>query len=360
MSFEKGTRVRLSGLVNKSELNGTVHVVLKKIENKDRWAVTGGKMGMGIMSIATRNLTRMRDGTNPIDWSLANDGTTIKELVLFKQLLGNFDECHEFVDTLRRALMKDMYKFAHKPQFTREEVCARLLYNSGVHCVYFFEFDAIAHHFVLETFQGRARLFQSFVKSYNTDDFGGHYTFGYTSKEWLQNNVNGKPWKTAHKKYGGGRVLDYHTLCELVNLLFRLQDESQKIIDSMMTQLPKSVATALLRATTGSKCPVSTWAKFFADNISTVSISSNAFGDKVFSNTSCPSSIAQLSFNFPRELVAQFREDFFTLTGHHVQATQYLMMLHYFRWRDLYEYETSDHPRKALGWAFSASTISKN
>ena len=114
------------------------------------------------MSIATKNLTIVK---SPIDWTIYDDGTTICELIKNTPLLRNIDPCHTFEETLRTTLVRgyDMRTLPFSP-----EIVTDMKYNTSQHSVFFFAFDVIAHHFVIETFQGQARLYQSYIKSTRT------------------------------------------------------------------------------------------------------------------------------------------------------------------------------------------------
>ena len=101
-----------------------------------------------------------------------------------------------------------------------------MISNTATHCVYFCQFDQIAHHLVLETYAGRARLFQSYILTEMTTECGMLEKIGYTALEW----ANGRPnpdWSRemldAYRKWGGGREMSHDKFCELLELLFLLQ-----------------------------------------------------------------------------------------------------------------------------------------
>jgi hypothetical protein len=66
---------------------------------------------------------------------------------------------------------------------------------------------------------------------------------GFFAAEWAQEVPPEPPatWAAAHAKYGGGRELNYAELKDLMDLIFRLQEQSESIVAAMLPQVPSQI-----------------------------------------------------------------------------------------------------------------------
>jgi hypothetical protein len=177
-----------------------------------------------------------------IDWTFVDGGlvASFRDIITLTQL-GNEDSCHLFINKIFNNFHKMINREGEKRNKIPliDEYKPTFQYNVAKHCIYYFDFDPLSHHSLLETYQGKARLFQCYVKQdeflvwipdYSNIDDEGIPEFiqflGYSAKVW----ANPHPpqyypqcFLDAHAKYGGGKELSYSVYQEYINNIFELQ-----------------------------------------------------------------------------------------------------------------------------------------
>jgi hypothetical protein len=367
--FTKGQRVRIKGIKSKPFLNGKICVVINKIKNKDRYKLTGFERDItGFikpLSIATKNLTIVTN--SPIDWTIYDDGSTICDVIRKNPTLRNIDECHIFEETLRQVLVKG-YEMPCLP--FSAAIVKDMKYNTSTHSVFFCAFDVIGHHFVVETFQGQARLYQSYIKSVRTMNHDNKFVeqLGFTAGEWLQ--PKGLPkdtkWGIAHRKYGGGHFMNYETLHEFCDMLLRIQEEAGKIIAAMIPQLPANLLkkqeiweSKSIKEQTKMLPPINTWANYLKENMPFLSNMYLPESEVLFTNEHCPEHVEGCKIDLPYTLTSQFKTDYYALTGHRASSPNFITMICLHKCIGM-QVLRDDGTKISLGWTTRATMIPKN
>jgi len=242
--------------------------------------------------------------------------------------------------------------------------------NAGIrHSIYFLALDQISHHCVLEVYEGKARLYQSYIKDVRTVDDGGALGVqgvqtGYTAGEWASPSPP-RDWPdattAAHARWGGGKELTFGELEELLDLMFRLQDVTTEIALEVQRQVPggrdESTADLLKPISAQSDLEsiyrIQDWtvealARPDASNMVLID-----GGGVMVRSTAVYTGAEPYSILIPAELEVPYRELMLSLTGQSPGSTEYLRALNYIRWR------TSTDPQpgqegSAIGWAMTA------
>ena len=367
--FTKGLRVRIKGIKSKPFLNGKICVVIKKIKNEDRYKLTGFERditgSIKTLSIATKNLTIVTN--SPIDWTICDDGSTICDVIRKNPTLRNIDECHIFEETLRQGLVQG---YEMPCRSFSAAIVKDMKYNTSVHAVFFIAFDVIAHHFVVETFQGQARLYQSYIKSVRKINHDNKFVeqLGFTAGEWLQPKRLPKDtkWGIAHRKYGGGRFMNYETLHEFCDMLLRIQEEAGKIIAAMIPQLPANLLkkqeiweSKSIKEKTKMLPPIHTWANYLKVNMPFISNMYLSESEVFFTNEHCPEHVEGCKIDLPYTLTSQFKTDYYALTGHRASSPNYITMICLYKCIGT-QVLRDDGTKISLGWTTRATMIPKN
>lgn len=100
------------------------------------------------------------------DWSFNDSRTLTLSCIINSAPFRNIDVCHEFVGKFQEYFVETLAGGKQFPSlpFCNEAVPV-ILQKNNAHCVYFFNFDIIGHCFVLDTCQGRGKVYQSFVNA---------------------------------------------------------------------------------------------------------------------------------------------------------------------------------------------------
>ncbi len=268
--LEVGRRVRIAGLKSRPDLNGTIAVVLKPENEEEAEALRqSGRIkvtGMPkTMSIQLANLTPIDERSERTDWTCRDfvDRKKSKvtsmaiEDIIQNSNLRDCSKCDEFVDTLCDILANGTSIPRHR--FYEHVSKEGILNHTAKHCIYFCYFDQIGHRLVFETKDGKARLFQSFIKASITmsalqanrhsmaSEGPCQVNCGFTASEWA--SPRGSPgWMpsvaAAHRKWGGSRELSRGQLDELLTLLWSQQAAISEVASALQGDLPPDLLRA--------------------------------------------------------------------------------------------------------------------
>lgn len=224
-------------LQSKPELNGQLGVVStpksfkekEDLKSKGRILVLVNSLSL---SLKETNLTVI-DCDSKLDWSVSDtyEGPIDMLHIVSKSKIGELDVCNKFVESIQDYLKGNNKKIRFpKIHFQNENQSIEhmILSSLDMHAIHFFALNGIGHHLFLETYQGRARLYQSYVK----DPFRRAIKIGFSGNEWVSKEplpIWPNDLKAAHLKWGGGKELNMSELKELIDLLFDIQAHAEKI-----------------------------------------------------------------------------------------------------------------------------------
>jgi hypothetical protein len=114
------------------------------------------------ISVKVVNCELLLDSEHP-DWTFLDISPTESvclQQVVLRSSMGEISACDEFVRKTRE------YQSSGEMSLHRinQQLLDTILRNTAPHCTYYMYLDHIGHHLLLETHQGRARVFQSYVK----------------------------------------------------------------------------------------------------------------------------------------------------------------------------------------------------
>lgn len=362
-----GVRVRLKGLASRPKLNGSVAVVLspsseKEAENlssQGRIKVTGFPVAL---SVKRNNVVPMFH--NRVDWTFSDTRPPLSILDIVQGHLSDIDRCNDLEDAVYDAISQGAPK---APRVWLPHAVSAILNNCSPHCVYFLALDQIGHHFILETHQGLARMYQSYVKDRITlgeTDIVIKVT-GYTAGEWVAKKLNAACPKmaAAHQRLGGGKVLDYSSLREIVDLLVELQECASQIAEAMVVTAPKDLQAAQAKfeksfaagTQANAKSPVALWSeKLIRTPWAAGLISNEIAGDTIIDN---PSATEPFHFVIQPALAQKFHRLHAQLTGQEVSAGVYLKILNFYKCERLKEIHEATGMLSAVGWSVIPAQI---
>jgi len=378
--FPTGIRVRIHGLQSRYDLNGTIAVVLapdndeeaKDLQERGRIKVTGFPQTLSLKPTNLRALREDDPRDAAIDWTFCDSPPMgIKELLTSTEV-GS----HDRGDTLNDAILiairsgpgnpEDVEQLLNMPRrqisLPDHEMVSGFL-NHHLHCVYFFRCDAISLYFTAETYCGKARVWQSFVKCAPG--------VGYTAKDWCRTAPKAS-WsdtlRAAHAHHGGGRELSRAEFEHaILQPLFDLQTYSDAVTESLKMQLPQTLLTqhaawvknfeaALARRAHGEdmgQSPLMAFTQRYINLIGcltvykvpgeTITIATNDMANAM--------GVPDLSLSVPWSLAQPFLDTYALLIGCEPPSFVYMFMLHYADWRLL------GRGGMRCGWAYSAATI---
>jgi hypothetical protein len=280
---------------------------------------------------------------------------SIRELVVKPGPYANIHLCDELSKAVYYSLSSGK-KFKSPLQWFCKDLAELIANNCNAHCVYMLELDQVAHHFVLETHHGKARLFQSSIKTRITSILGAKHV-GYSAGEW----ASAEPvdsWdpvlKVAHRRWGGGRQLEHKSLQSLLDLLLSLQKASSDVAEILFSQCPKWLQDAELKGDydASGHTPVMKWSRELMENASWTSVSSLPDGRVVVSSN--PHSAIEFSMVIPADLAIVYQQLYSALTG---QAPMYAPCLHYRGCETRRGVDPESGIQNAVGWAVKCVTI---
>lgn len=408
----EGSVYVIKGLMSRPDLNGCVAIAMGSSgelstspERAPVYVINGSGPPLSL-SLKPSNLIPFPDalgarGGEAMAWSLraprpgrssSSALTTLTEIIAGQPSVGSLDDCTEFAS----ALLEAVRPASRSPRprmrlFTRDSI--RGILRSPGHAIYWFRFDAISHHFVVEVQDGFCRVFQSYVRALFTGDMRGPVTLGYTALAWA--TVTPDPqWALqqpalvdAHSRWGGGRVLPASELCALLMTYAELQDLSDKVVAEMLRQLPhdllaqdaattamnersKAAAQARFSAGAGGSSfieqelsSLDKWAQSFIRAPQTISfLETPEGGMRIFSNAAYAGP-SPISITISPHIISALSAKWFMLTGQAFAAHQCFAMLSYRAWRTcrIPFGDPRSPPRgrslvggssEAMGWAF--------
>jgi hypothetical protein len=169
-SLQIGDRVRLQNLVSRSDLNGTISVILSHNPSKGREDVAGFPK---TLSIKPENLVKVLETPDSMDWSMKDEPNPVSRGIMklgMKEisLMPKFriiKDCTEYVRGVREYLYENEIAAGVKfpSVLFNRELASQILNNTAPHAVNFLTFDAVAHHLIIETYGGVARIWQCSV-----------------------------------------------------------------------------------------------------------------------------------------------------------------------------------------------------
>jgi hypothetical protein len=342
----------------------------KKITESGRIKVTGYP---NTLALKPENLIILDDTKDEVDWTCSDtvddngDAVSLSLAdIVMRTRIGLIDRCDEFVATLNSYFLGPEAASMPRHKLTQDSEIIKVILNSPcMHCMYTFHLEQIGHSFILETYEGLGRLYQTAIK---TDGaliirHGQEVAIstGYSAIEWVSPK-SCEDWtdvmKTAHFKWGGGRRLTWNDLEHLFQLLFELQRSAEAIADSIYTQLPlplvdadeKWMADASSGNTPANLLPSMTWSQLVLANPRGISIVRAPEGVQVFSNDAYEHT--PYTFLIPSTLAEEFNVAYAKLVGEYPPPGVYLYTLHYKNWKTML---TPD--RSAIGWAISLASV---
>jgi len=363
-----GSRVRLVDLKGRPELNGTVSVVLSPSSKKEaetlscqgRIKVTGFPTAL---SVKECNLMPIFD--LQVDWTFV-DHPPLSILDIMKgPPLSTIDRCDDLENAVYNAVTQGAPK---PPRLWLPQVVHAILNNCSPHCVYFIALDQIGHHFILETHQGLARMFQSYVKDNITLGESNVVlnVTGYTAGEWVRKESNAA-WcpkmVAAHKRWGGGKILDYSSLCHLMDLVGQLQECTTQIAEAMVASAPEALQEAQAKYEEEIKgghqscgySPVVQWSAKLLETPWHAALSSNSgVGDVIFNN---PSAVEPFHFIIEPELSQKFHALHEQLTGQEISPPVYLKVLNCHRCERMKNIHEATGMLSSIGWTVIPAQI---
>jgi hypothetical protein len=366
-NISPGSRVRLKGLASRPDLNGAVAVVLspssdkeaEKLSSQGRIKVTGFPVAL---SVKRSNVVPIFD--DKVDWTFA-DKPPLSILDIVQGSLSDTDRC----DDLENAVYGAIAQGAPKPPYIwLPEVVPAILNNCSPHCVYFLALDQIGHHFILETHQGLARMYQSYIKDKMTlgdTDMVMNVT-GYTAGEWVAKKPNAAwcPKMVAcHQRWGRGRLLNHSSLRELMDLVGELQECAAQIAEAMVATAPKALQEAQAKyevsiaagQQTNAYSPIVQWSAKLLDTPWHAGLISNgSAGDTIVDN---PSATEPFHFFIKPALSQKFHRLHEKLTGQEVSAPVYLKVMNCHKCERMKGIHQATGKLSAIGWGVIAAQI---
>jgi hypothetical protein len=309
------------------------------------------------------------DSEHP-DWTVGDIFPTLSfclRQVVLRNPVGEINACDEFVRKMLEAQGGRDVPIAPIDQHILE----RIEMNTTMHCVYYLYLDHIGHHLILETFEGKARVFQSFVKYlFNMNEKVA--LGGYSAKEWTSTKPD-PCWSPilleAHRRWCGGRELSYGELVRFPGLLGDLQRAADAMEAHLLKQLPEDLIEAERKhwlkdgVKDGKTCecsPLQNWINHLIDNAQLVDSiyppdDPDFKGDsRVYSGRDYD---GQYAFNLPlpETLNSPFVAAYTAVAGTLPQGWVYIKLLVYTNWRNK-QYNVEGKMRSA-GWTVSLTAI---
>lgn len=354
--------VKISNIISRPELNGQLGIILTPQENEgvDEKLRCKVLVNECYISLKKSCLNPIEKGS--IDWSVGDDpkfGPLDILSMALKTKFGLMDVCHEYVDSIIQFLSQTGQNFVPKFQFNKDKE-TQIMGNLNIHAVYALHFDYIGHNFILEVYQGRARVFMSYV----IND-----SYGFTGKEWASPYPQ-KKWtsglKKAHQKWGAGRELTMLELKELLDLLFELQETSERISDYLYSyaispELRQKDEDFFSNKNSNDLSPLIKWCNHIRDNIGGVTIYYPSNDSDLHITTNGNYDIEKFFFSIPHSIYFPFYKKYQMLTGHFPDAITYFYTLIFRKWRTIYTPTNDDlHKYDAVGWTISLMSIPKD
>jgi hypothetical protein len=257
-SLQIGDRVRLQNLISRSDLNGTISVILSHNIAKGREDVAGFPK---TLSIKPENLVKVLEPPDSMDWSMKDEPNPVSRGMMklgMKEIsfMPNFrimKDCTEYVKSVREYLYENEIAAGVKfpSVLFNRELASQILNNTAPHIVNFLTFDAVGHHLIIETYGGVARIWQCSIdlesRETSTQWIRDAQLKGYSVLEWMDPTSDRAPnqhcpaFIAARKRWGGGKFLSYKELSEYLDLLVALQDATNRAADFMYRHMPNSV-----------------------------------------------------------------------------------------------------------------------
>jgi hypothetical protein len=343
--------------------------------------VTGASDGAPALSVKVENLTLVdEENANGIDWRLnrnkvESDNNTLLGLVRFTKL-GDLDDDRILVKKLVAAFKGEDFllpKHLHQYLANDTKLNNMILKNIMNHTVYVFQLDQIAHYFIVEVNQGKARFFlalESFLyrQRYPNGVDATKYIRGCTAREWafpVPNNAWSEELKNLHHEIGGGKAVDYLVFIKFIKNVRELQRSAKAITDAMDTILPSHVVESQLKweKMTGLKrvnvqsSVLLTWANhlFYHRYMISIMINDETGDVHVFSNANYDRK--PFSLVIPSRLATPFRNASKKLYGMEPIAFDYIYLFQYHGWEDHYMFDeiNGEFP---FGWTYATLNVS--
>lgn len=337
--------------------------------------VTGG---FNPISLKKENLTVVDESKQPpIDWTLV-DGpkkatSDIASVIRTISKVGNLDRCDEFVRVLQQYVN---HQGLHIPvgRYNADDQQMRAMVTNNIsnHCVYIFRFDQIGHHFVMEVQQGKARMYQSFVRDQVYVEYvNAVMEMGFSAREW----INPQPqtiWppsvKAVHQKFGGGKELSYLQFIEVLDIIREIQHAAKVITNRYREILPDDLVKgedkweAKLMKSNGQSAdtsPIGDWANhcFYHPWMTSILILDDGTGDVLVKSNEAYNRSDEFMLTFPATIATPFREAVKKLHGMEPSPVNYIMLFRFRNWEKMLGIDELTGQTIPIGWTCSALTI---